>query len=179
VSGREDPASAERADLIARVERAEVSLRRYAVRQGALDFFSIDLTVQQLRVLFVLMASGALSAHELAETLRIGPTTLTGIVDRLQARDLVHRLADERDRRVRRIDLTEAGRRLLNDLNQLKRDHERRLLARLDLAKLAGLAEAVEALAQACQELDREDGDLAHHPDGAPSFRQAGATFHS
>src|SRR5262245_7422135 len=117
----------ERDVLVARIERAEEELRESAVRQGAMDFLSIDLTMQQLRALIVLAASGALSAHELASALGIGPTTLTGIVDRLEARGLVHRLPDGRDRRVRRIDLTGSGRRLLHDLNEVKRDHQRRL----------------------------------------------------
>lgn len=149
---------AERDDLIARIERAEGELRESAVRHGAMDFFSIDLTMQQLRALLVLAASGALSAHELAESLGIGPTTLTGIVDRLQARGLVHRLPDGRDRRIRRIDLTGSGRRLLHDLNEIKREHQRRLLGRLEVGVLEGLAEAVEALASVCADLAREDG---------------------
>lgn len=142
----------DRAELIARIESAESDFRRYVIRQGATDFFSVDLTMQQLRALFVLGASGALSAHELAETLGIGPTTLTGIVDRLQARGLVHRLPDGQDRRVRRIVLTEAGRDLLRNLHEIKRDHQRRLLGRLDLDVLAGLARAVEAMARICAE---------------------------
>jgi len=147
----------ERDVLVARIERAEEELRESAVRQGAMDFLSIDLTMQQLRALIVLAASGALSAHELASALGIGPTTLTGIVDRLEARGLVHRLPDGRDRRVRRIDLTGSGRRLLHDLNEVKRDHQRRLLARLDVGALGRLADAIEALAAVCTDLAGED----------------------
>ena len=148
--------TAERDELIARIERADEEFRRSIVKEGATEFFSVDLTMQQLRALFILAASGALSAHELAESLGVGPTTLTGIVDRLEVRDLVCRLPDGRDRRVRRIDLTDAARRLLRDLNEVRQEHFRRLLGRLDSHVLAGLATAVEALAVACEEEGRE-----------------------
>ncbi|MEQ7126366.1 MarR family transcriptional regulator [Actinopolymorpha sp. B11F2] len=151
-----DP-SVGRDELIARIERADEDFRRSIVREGATGLFSVDLTMQQLRVLFILAAAGALSAHELAESLGVGPTTLTGIVDRLEIRDLVCRLPDGRDRRVRRIDLTDAGRRLLRDLNEVRQEHFRRLLGRLDDEVLTSLATAIEALARACEEERRED----------------------
>jgi DNA-binding MarR family transcriptional regulator len=157
----DDGASSERAELIARVERAESQLRASAVRKGATDLFSIDLTMQQLRMLFILAASGALSAHDLAEALGVGPTTLTGIVDRVEARSLVRRLPDSLDRRVKRIDLTDHGRRLLNDLHEVSRDFHRQLLARLDMAELAGLATGFEALARACEEDGMESAPVS------------------
>lgn len=144
-------------ELIARIQRAEREFRRSVVSQAATDFFSVDLTMPQLRVVFFLAASGAISAHELAEALHVGPTTLTGIVDRLEARGLVRRQADDRDRRVRRIGLTEEGQRLVQDLHRVQHQYEVRLLRRLDVDVLAGLATAVEALARASEELARED----------------------
>ncbi len=139
-------------DLIARIEQADLELRQQVVRRGAMDLFSVDLTMQQLRVLFILAMSDALSAHELADSLGVGPTTLTGIVDRLETRALVCRLPDERDRRVRRIGLTDDGRQLVHDLNEVKRDFQRQLLGRLELDELAGLATGLDALARACAE---------------------------
>jgi DNA-binding MarR family transcriptional regulator len=172
----------DRAELIARIERADEQFRRSIVREGATEFFSVDLTMQQLRLLFILAATGALSAHELAGSLGVGPTTLTGIVDRLEARDLVCRLPDDRDRRVRRIDLTEAARRLLRDLHEVRQEHFRRLLGRLDADVLAGLALAVEALATACEEEARAGAGEAAQADaeeadaGLEETAQTGAT---
>lgn len=161
----------EKDELIARIEAADLELRRHVVRQGATDFFSIDLTIQQLRALFILASAGALSAHELAEGLGVGPTTLTGIVDRLEAREVVCRLPDGRDRRVRRIDLTEAGRRIIHDLHEVKREFQRTLLCRLDVGALAGLATGIEALARVCEEQVREGGHRDHEAETGSTSR--------
>ncbi|HEY8458288.1 MAG TPA: MarR family transcriptional regulator [Actinopolymorphaceae bacterium] len=169
-----------RESLIERIERAEAIVSGSLVRHRAMSLFTVDLTMQQLRVLFILAAGKegvfadfcdpaggrpsangsrergtALSAHELADALGVGPTTLTGIVDRLEARNLVCRLADGKDRRVRRIDLTDAGRRLVNEIMAAHREHRRELLSQLEPDVLAGLAVALEALAGVCERAPR------------------------
>ncbi|WP_172804948.1 MarR family winged helix-turn-helix transcriptional regulator [Actinopolymorpha singaporensis] len=155
-----------RAGLIARIEAAEDDFRQSLLRLCGPDLLSVDLTMTQLRALFVLGASGALSAHELADALGVGPTTLTGIVDRLQVRGLVHRIPDGHDRRVRRVDLTEAGRTLLGDVDEVRRAYQRRMFDRLDDDVLSGLATAVEALARVCaEEVAAEGGAAGGDPD--------------
>jgi MarR family 2-MHQ and catechol resistance regulon transcriptional repressor len=54
--------------------------------------------------------------HELGELLIVSRANVTGIVDGLENRGLVERVADERDRRVRLAHLTEAGEELLERL---------------------------------------------------------------
>ncbi|HEY6737803.1 MAG TPA: MarR family transcriptional regulator [Actinopolymorphaceae bacterium] len=138
--------------LVSRIRAAELGMQLVAIRSRALGIFSADLTMQQVRVLLMLMALGDQSAHELAEALGVGATTLTGIVDRLEARALVRRVPDPEDRRVRRIGLAEQGRRMLAELQQVKHHHQRRVFARLDRADLRKLAEALEALEAAARE---------------------------
>lgn len=54
--------------------------------------------------------------RELAEVLHCDPSHVTGIVDRLEERDLVERQTDASDRRVKNVVLTEAGLRLRQEL---------------------------------------------------------------
>lgn len=136
-----------REELIDRIERAESALRRLAIQKGDLGLFAMDLTMQQLKVLLVLAASGARTSHDLAQALGVGATTLTGIVDRLEARELVVRKADVRDRRVRLVALSEHGEALVRDAHEMHRDHARRLLSRLEPRLLGNLAEVLEAMA--------------------------------
>jgi DNA-binding MarR family transcriptional regulator len=69
---------------------------------------------------------------QLAERLDCDPSNVTGLVDRLHARGLVERRADEADRRVKHLALTPAGQRLRSEL-------EARLFAgRPLLARLSG-----------------------------------------
>jgi DNA-binding MarR family transcriptional regulator len=150
----------EREELIARIERAELVMHRLAVRNRAGGIFSTDLTVQQIRVVVILAMEGDQSGAQLAEILGVGLTTMTGIVDRLEARSLVRREPDPNDRRVRRIVLTDQGRKLVADLVEFGREHKQRILSRLDPRILANLAEAVEALSEACREEFDPDGVL-------------------
>jgi DNA-binding MarR family transcriptional regulator len=50
--------------------------------------------------------------NEVAATLACDSSNLTGITDRLEERGLVRRAADEKDRRVKLLVLTEEGRRM-------------------------------------------------------------------
>src|SRR3990170_8086142 len=60
----------------------------------------LGLTMTQLRVLFLLRAEDGACAGALAERLRVTPSTLTRIVDRLARQGLVRRETDEDDRRL-------------------------------------------------------------------------------
>lgn len=55
---------------------------------------------------------------ELASIMHCDNSNLTGIVDRLEERELVERTAAERDRRVKLIALTEHGRELRDELSR-------------------------------------------------------------
>jgi DNA-binding MarR family transcriptional regulator len=153
----------EKDQLIDRIEEVEEWFLMLTIRDRSSGLFSLNLTIQQLRVLMLLFAEGGTSAHKLAEAIGVSLATLTGIVDRLEARELVHRSLDPQDRRVRRIDLTTEGRTLVGDFIELGRERKRKLLHRLDPRVLRNLVEAVEAMrdtlaAEVAGQLDRPCG---------------------
>lgn len=141
--------SSERDRLIARIDQVEQRIQQLAIRYGAFGAIPNDLTLQQLRVLGLLGAAGPQTSHDLADAADVGPTTLTGIVDRLEGKEYVRRQPDPHDRRVRRVELTDHGSTLLAELNEVKRDHQQRVLARLHRDDLRKLAEGFEAFEQA------------------------------
>lgn len=61
------------------------------------------LTRPQLSVIHSLLSEGPATVTELARRLSLSHSTTSGIVDRLQARDLVSREQDENDRRYTRV----------------------------------------------------------------------------
>lgn len=67
------------------------------------------LTISQFGVLAQIRIGGAPSIGELAERIVMDPTTLTRSLRPLQQRGLVALTPDPRDRRTRRLALTEAG----------------------------------------------------------------------
>lgn len=50
--------------------------------------------------------------NRISEEMLVTPTNITGVVDRLEAKDLVRRVADKEDRRTTMTELTSEGRRL-------------------------------------------------------------------
>ena len=70
-------------------------------------------------VLCCLWEENGLPTSGIAERLKQLGATLTGVVDRMEQRDLVYRQRDEGDRRIVRIWLTDEGKRLRNILPSL------------------------------------------------------------
>ncbi len=93
-------------------EEAVQSLRRIV---KALHDYStsverrIGLTGPQLWALWELSRAGNLSLKALSARMHLDPSTVTGVVDRLQRQDLLARTPDPKDRRRVILSLTEAG----------------------------------------------------------------------
>jgi DNA-binding MarR family transcriptional regulator len=79
--------------------------------------FPADLTMRQLHVMFAAAQPDGVTIHELAETLGTSAPTASGLVNRLAAKDLVTRVEDAVDRRVRHVRLTSAGQETLTKLD--------------------------------------------------------------
>jgi DNA-binding MarR family transcriptional regulator len=100
----------------------------------------------QDRLLQELWEEDGVTQRELIERLSVEPPTVTGIVQRLERDGLLRREPDPENRRVQRVYLTQAGRKLedpvrkvwreveeafLRDLSASERDELQRLLTRL------------------------------------------------
>ena len=67
------------------------------------------LTGPQSVVLRLLLNKGSMSSADLSRLMYVTPSNMTGIIDRLEKKELVERKRKEGDRRVSMIILTEAG----------------------------------------------------------------------
>ena len=76
------------------------------------EFAGLALTPAEARVLIFLARKEGLSQSQLAQILSCEPMTLVGILDRLEAADLVIRKRNEGDRRVKCIYLQPRGKAL-------------------------------------------------------------------
>jgi DNA-binding MarR family transcriptional regulator len=70
------------------------------------------ISVPQLNCLLALYENGPLPPSQIAKQILVKSSTVTGIIDRLEQKELVERKRSSRDRRVITIELTEAGRTL-------------------------------------------------------------------
>ena len=76
----------------------------------------VGLTGRQATALW--MAKDPLSMGELSTQLACDPSSATGIVDRLERKGLVRRVADPVDRRAKRVELTPEGKALRRRIEQ-------------------------------------------------------------
>lgn len=74
--------------------------------------YQYGLSAVQAKVLLQMPADGAMTMRTLAGQLQYDASNLTGVVDRLEALGAVRRQPHPQDRRVKRVELTDDGRRL-------------------------------------------------------------------
>ncbi len=84
-----------------------------------------DLTPAQARTLLYLSRHPQDRQRELGEYLRVEPSTVNGIVERLEQKQLLQRRADQEDGRCRRLFITEKGKRQLEEMEQILLQAER------------------------------------------------------
>jgi DNA-binding MarR family transcriptional regulator len=119
-------------------------------------WLDVDLTIQQLKVVFLAVRLGSLTAGQIGRELRVGFSTVTGLVDRLVEQGLVSRGEDPNDRRATRIVPTDRARGLVEGLYAYRRAEFRRLLEHASTDALVALAEGLTGLAEAARKLHAE-----------------------
>jgi DNA-binding MarR family transcriptional regulator len=139
----------DREQVIGRILETQRQMRRRITEAGAHPLLDVQLTMSQLKVMIVLGRLGAASGQDLARRTGFSLATLTGVIDRLVAQDLVSRREDPDDRRVRRLELTAAGTDLIDRLIAAGEEQWHRTLDRLDGAGLDLVARAFDLLLDA------------------------------
>jgi MarR family transcriptional regulator for hemolysin len=97
-------------------------------------------------VLLALRRGPVASQRELADALGVRAATLTQQLDALESAGLVTRSGDPANRRVHRVELTEAGLALFDRLRDAARAHDEQLRAGLTEEDLARVTAALEQM---------------------------------
>lgn len=106
----------------------------------------LELSLREWFVLLLLRGERASQQQALGRSAGIDKTTLVSTVDQLERRGLVLRRPDERDRRVRIVELTDAGRDMANSVETVVRDVDAAVLGGLDAAEREMLFSALRHL---------------------------------
>jgi DNA-binding MarR family transcriptional regulator len=101
---------------------------------------------RELAVLLTLAGCEPASQQQAAQRLGVDRTTMVGLVDALEAKNLVARRAQESDRRRNVVELTEAGRETVRRAGQAAAQAEREFLAPLTPEMAAQFVEALRTL---------------------------------
>lgn len=153
--------------LIARIVEASRQLQHTMSHGRDKLLLNVNLTMQQLKVLLLLSRAAASSGQELARALGVGLATVTGIVDRLAAQNLVSRYEDPHDRRIRRLALTGEGHQVIDGIVSAREAALRRLLARLDADDLRAAEKLLRRLCEVAA-ADAAEGVTPSPSEGEP-----------
>jgi DNA-binding MarR family transcriptional regulator len=117
-----------------------------------------SISLIHLNVLTLLEASGPMSMGRLADALDISVASITGVIDRMEARGLVERRRDAEDRRVVLVQPAKGAKKIFGDIDGRRRKALALLLSRLTDQELRGLLEGHRALREARKEFARTGG---------------------
>ena len=123
-----------------------------ALRQRAPDpWMNLNLTIGQVKSLFFITNQGSTTSRRLAVALKVTPSNVTGIVDRLVQQGLVSRQENPEDRRALLLRATEEGEAIVADLRERRASYLTELLSRLSAEELATIARGLALLANAVE----------------------------
>lgn len=144
---------------------------------GDREWAEVDLTMPQLKVLFVAAVSNGVPMTQLARTVGMTLSTATGVADRLIAQNLVRRETDPGDRRLVLLHATQAAIEMVDRLTQVGQDYFRAIAGRLSLEELSLVARAQDLIHRAMIEVSAE-AQLASDPRSGPAADDVSTTDH-
>jgi len=157
------------------LEQAEnvATLLRSLLREltSGLDDPAVDLPLAQLRVCTVLHGEPR-PMSSLSRELGVSLSAITQIADRLERAGLVMRVAKGNDRRVRRLELTTRGEKMMRLHEQVRIQRMSAALAHLSPKQRQEVALALQTLIRASATANGHDGDLEQHN---PNFSKSEA----
>lgn len=139
------------------LEKNRLFYHHYLHLGGGRLFAEMDLTMPQLRVLFIVVSLDGATMSQIARGTRMTLSTATGVADRLIAQGLVRRADDPEDRRVVWLVPTEKAVALVEGIIQFGRGHLNLVVRRLDLEALCVVTRAQDILYNALLEITPED----------------------
>jgi len=116
-----------------------------------------DVTLPQFRALVVLATRGTQSVSALATELGTAPSSATRLCDRLVRKGLVRRRESAGNRRQTDLDVTAAGRQVVDQVTEVRRQEIARLVTAIAPARRAMVVDALN-------ELGRAEGEVPEQP---------------
>ena len=135
--------------------RSISQFRRAIVREFVFNilqtFVDFDFSLPQLATLLLLDEEGELTIKQVTEILGRSISATSRLLDQLVERGMVSRREDERDRRAKRVAITEKGRTLIATLEQRRADVQIEVMKYFSPEEQAEIMRALALLAEAGQ----------------------------
>jgi len=109
-------------------------------------------TLPQLSVISILEKHGEQKVSELSFKMGLSNSTVSGILDRLEQKDIIKRERTKNDRRVVKISLTGESQDFCNDFRKKKEEYLTQLLKKLSEQEIRDIIKGLEILNRALAE---------------------------
>jgi len=121
------------------------------------EMLELDVTMTQLKILFLLFVDGPKRMSDLASDLGVTTATASGLADRLVERDFIARESQPDDRRVVLCCLSASGKKAINRIWETAANRIRDLLQTLDAGNLRVLTEILETMLTSAEREKQEN----------------------
>jgi DNA-binding MarR family transcriptional regulator len=112
------------------------------------EWVAQEVTLGQMRLLFLLSSHGSAPMSRVAEWLGVGLPTASGAVERVERHGLVSRQHRLDDRRVVECQLTDAGRHLMDQISGMRLEAMKDVLGVLNEEELAQMAHLISVVVE-------------------------------
>ena len=140
----DDPYAPIIADFRAAMNQLKCASSERLVRMGV--------SMAQLHIMYTLQRNGEMPMSRLADVLQVSLSNATGLIDRIEERGFVERTRVPEDRRVVMIRVTEAGRRMLEEVDAISSDLLRSVFGRIGRSQLTAVGRAIAELRRGLEE---------------------------
>jgi MarR family transcriptional regulator, organic hydroperoxide resistance regulator len=144
VRATDDPYGPIIADFRAAMNQIKCASSERLVRMG--------ISMAQLHIMYTLQRSGEMPMSRLADVLHVSLSNATGLIDRIEERGFVERTRVPEDRRVVMIRVTDAGRRMLEEVDAISSELLRSVFGRIGRSQVAAVGRAIAELRRGLEE---------------------------
>jgi MarR family transcriptional regulator, organic hydroperoxide resistance regulator len=122
-------------------------VNRYLNQYNPDIWMDLGLTIAHVKSLFYIFNEGSINFRQLAAAMKVTPSNVTGIIDRLVDQGLVSRTENPEDRRMLMLRLTEKGENLINNLRERRISQMSAILSRMTEDELDAVLKGIAILA--------------------------------
>ncbi len=140
------------------------------------EWFTLELTMPQVRTLFALLRGGDARMGTLASQLDVSLSSATGLVDRLVEKRLVERWVDPEDRRSVIVRLGAEGQDLVERLLYLRRSWWEERLSGLTDEEIERACDGLRSLGEGLVRLGPQDAESTSEPETSGSKLESDRT---
>lgn len=146
---QEASTTGERERLVHEIEDLSGAMEQTALTALLQYLLATDLTLQQLKILTVLVTTeGGSTGRALADSFGVSMASMSGLLDRLVAQGVIARSQDPDDQRVRRVRATPLGASVVRRLVVARPEFRRDILMSLPDEDLRALEQGMRAVSR-------------------------------